>query len=56
MINSKKEAIDCLQTIKRLVHKVTFDANFPAGAITTYLEMIDDVQLFIDPELNLNEL
>lgn len=52
----KEEALKALQVVKCYLQNVASESNQSPTVITHYLSIIDRVQLFIDPKVDLNKL
>ena len=56
MIKDKKEAVEKLQIAKNFFHDAAVDAQRPDGMIAAFLGILDEVQLFIEPNLDFYKL
>ena len=55
-IKDNKDAIKFLQYAKNYLEDVADKANEPPTVIMHYLQMIDDVQKYLDPSIDFNKL
>ena len=56
MIKDKKEAVEKIQMAKIFFQDAAIDAQRPVGMITAFLGILDEVQLFIEPDLDFDKL
>ena len=56
MIKNKNEAVEKLQIAKNFFHDAAIAAQRPDGMIAMFLGILDEVQLFIEPELDFDKL
>ena len=56
MIKDRKEAAGKLQIVKNFFHDSAIDAQRPDGMIAAFLGILDEVQLFIEPDLDFDKL
>lgn len=56
MIKNKNEAVEKLQIAKSFFHDAAIDAQRPDGMIAMFLGILDEVQLFIEPDLDFDKL
>lgn len=56
MIKDKDEAMKKLAFVKGYLNDVALNANQPVELIKLHLTFLDEVQLFINPNANLNKI
>lgn len=55
-IDNKEKAVKFLQYAKNYFQNVAVDSNEDPTVISNHLQMIDEVQLFLQPDLDFEEL
>lgn len=53
---NKTESLQALQQVKCFLQSLVIDAQQAPTIITAYLKLLDQVQLYIEPNLDINKL
>ena len=56
MVTNNEDAVRQLQNVKVFLQNTACDASAPPTVVSTYLSLIDGIQLFLCPQANLNAL
>lgn len=56
ILKDRKEAVEKLQIAKNFFHDAAIDAQRPYSMIAAFLGILDEVQLFIESDLDFDKL